>query len=345
MEEVATKSAEKWQKLLQLLAGKRSLLIVMQDNPDPDSIAAATALRRLANAHFDIQCSIAYGGVIGRAENRALAAYLGLNFRRIAEVDVSKYDATALVDTQPGTGNNSLPPDRTPDIVIDHHPLQKATRAAPFNDVRSRYGAVSTILYQYLRETGIEPDPPLATALLYAIRTDTQDLGRQACQEDVEAVGALYPLANARMLSAIQRGRVKPEYFQVLHHGLEHARVYENCILCPLHEVHSPDMAGETADLLMRHEGIEWVITCAFHAEKMWISLRTSQSDANAGETMARIVRGIGTGGGHGGSAGGQIALTKGTRAERSELVRKVRQRFLRQTGCRETRGRKLVAP
>ena len=96
-----SKSTTKAARLVELLRGKRSLLIVMQDNPDPDSIAAAAALRRIANTLTDVQFSIAYGGVIGRAENRAVAGYLGLNFRPIEEVDLEKYDVVALVDTQP----------------------------------------------------------------------------------------------------------------------------------------------------------------------------------------------------------------------------------------------------
>jgi hypothetical protein len=163
-----SKSTTKAAGLLDLLRGKRSLLIVMQDNPDPDSIAAAAALRRIANTLTDVQCSIAYGGMIGRGENRAVAGYLGLNFRPMEEIDLEKYDAVALVDTQPRTGNNSLPADRMPDIVLDHHPLRPETRSAAFSDVRKRYGAVSTILVEYLGELGITPDPPLATAQLYA---------------------------------------------------------------------------------------------------------------------------------------------------------------------------------
>ena len=54
-----------------LMKGKSSLVIVMQDNPDPDSIASAAALRKFANTLAQIVCSIAHGGTVGRAENRA----------------------------------------------------------------------------------------------------------------------------------------------------------------------------------------------------------------------------------------------------------------------------------
>ena len=37
--------------------------------------------------------------------------------RSIEEIDLEKYDAVALVDTQPRAGNNSLPDTRPPDIA------------------------------------------------------------------------------------------------------------------------------------------------------------------------------------------------------------------------------------
>ena len=104
------RSVGKVRQLMERLQGRRSLLIVMQDNPDPDSIASAAALRRIANHLGDVPCSIAYGGKIGRSENRALAEYLGLNFRPIDAVDPSKFDAVALIDrpcTRPQFSNKA----------------------------------------------------------------------------------------------------------------------------------------------------------------------------------------------------------------------------------------------
>jgi nanoRNase/pAp phosphatase (c-di-AMP/oligoRNAs hydrolase) len=282
--------------------------------------------------------------VIGRGENRAVAGYLGLNFRPIEEVDLEKYDAVALVDTQPQTGNNSLPDARRPDIVLDHHPLRSETRGVPFSDVRKRYGAVSTILVEYMAELGITPDPPLATALLYAIRSDTQDLGAEAVQADIDAAEALYPLANTRMLSAIQRGRVPRSYYDSLARALENARVYGNCIVADLGDVDNPDMMGEMADLFLRYEGIEWVLCHGAHDGKLLLSMRTSQARVRAGDVMKKIVSRIGTGGGHATAAGGQVALKKGTRAERDGRHKTFRDRFLREVGVAEGRGRRLLS-
>jgi nanoRNase/pAp phosphatase (c-di-AMP/oligoRNAs hydrolase) len=103
----AQKTGTKLQRLAELLAGKTYLLIVTQDNPDPDSLATAVALRRLGKSLANLQASIACGGTVGRGENRALVKYLGLNLRAPAEVDFDKFGLIAMVDTQPGTGSSS----------------------------------------------------------------------------------------------------------------------------------------------------------------------------------------------------------------------------------------------
>ena len=337
------KSAQKVKKLIDLLRDKRSLLIVMQDNPDPDSIAAAAALRRIANTVGEVQCSISYGGVIGRGENKALVDYLGLNFRPIEPIDFKKYDAVALVDTQPQTGNNSLPEEIQPDIVLDHHPLHPATRGVAFTDVRSKYGALSTILFEYLTEAKIQLGPPLATALLYAIRTDTQDLGLEAVQADVRASEALYPLANARMLSMIQRGSVTVAYYQNVARALKNARVQGPCIFAAMSGVNNPDIIGEMADMFLRCEGVEWTVCSGVYEGKMWISLRTSQNKMKAGEVMQKLISRLGTGGGHEMSAGGQVPLAKETRQERDTVQKTIRDRLLREIGANKKRPRKLV--
>jgi nanoRNase/pAp phosphatase (c-di-AMP/oligoRNAs hydrolase) len=341
---MAKVSAEKAWGLVDSLRDKHSLLIVMQDHPDPDGIAGAAALRRIANVSGRVQCSIAYGGKVGRSENRELMEYLGLNFRRLEETKVDRFDALALVDTQPGTGNNSLPDHPLPDIVIDHHPLQATTRKVSFTDVRKSYGAVSTILFEYLVELGIEPASPLATALLYAIRTDTHDLGEAAIEADRRAVHALLPLANTRMLSAIQRGGVPTSYYRLMSRALTHARMRGSTIVTGLGAVDNADILAEAADLLLRHEDAAWVLSHGVYRGVVWFSLRTKQSTLPASKVAERIAKGIGTGGGHEMAAGGQIPIPQDAQGPNG-IVRKIRRRFASATGVQSLRSRSLLNP
>jgi nanoRNase/pAp phosphatase (c-di-AMP/oligoRNAs hydrolase) len=110
-----------------------------------------------------------------------------------------------------------------------------------------------------------------------------------------------------------------------------------------LGDVDNPDMMGETADLFLRHEGIEWVLCFGAHDGKLLLSMRTSQSRKRAGDVMKRIVSRIGTGGGHATAAGGQVPLKKGTRAEREGRHKAFRDRFLKEVGGTNGRGRRLL--
>jgi nanoRNase/pAp phosphatase (c-di-AMP/oligoRNAs hydrolase) len=167
---------ERLDRLLRAVEEAHSVLILPHNDPDPDAIASAVALRHLLAQKLGVKSQIAYEGMIGRAENRALVRFLGRPLRRLAASDLpvqagtpgKQATAVALVDTQPGTGHNPLPPDWPVTVVIDHHPWQEASHAAAFCDVRPNIGATSTILTAYLQAAGIDPPrrwlPPCYTA-------------------------------------------------------------------------------------------------------------------------------------------------------------------------------------
>ncbi len=338
-------SPARLRKLLELLDTGKSMLIVMQDSPDPDALAAAGALRFIANTVSEAVCTIVYSGRIGRAENRALAAYLGCRFRQFGEVVPERFDLIAMVDTQPGTGNNALPLEHVPHVVIDHHPIRRATRSSPYTDVRSRYGATSTILYEYLATLGHPPAVPLATALLYGIRSDTQDLGREAIQADVDAFLALYPLANKRMLARIQNASLPAAYYAILARALRNAEVAGDAVFSFLGPLENPDMVSEVADLLLRHEGSNWALCCGVSDGRLLLSLRaSSDSPVDCGKTMRRIVGSNGTGGGHYAMAGGQLELGERAGEIPVEALREIRARFRRATRTGDAQTVPLLA-
>ncbi len=337
------KAKTKIQQLTAVLNPHKTMLIVMQDNPDPDSIAAAVALRKLANTLADVQCSIAYSGTIGRAENRALVRYLGLNLRQMDQLDVAAFELFAVVDTQPGIGNNALPENIEPDIVIDHHRCRQRTRHCRFTDVRSHYGATVTILYEYFKAADIKIDTPLATAMLYAIRSDTQDLGRDASRADIQALTELFTLANLRALSSIQRGKVRRDYFQMLADALEQANVYGNAVVTNLGSIDNPDMIAEVADLLLRDDLTNWVMAYGFSGAKLWLSLRTEQEQVRADTVMHRIVARKGAGGGHPGYAGGQISIKDKTPQQIERLEKLITNRFLQAVVTEPAKPHQLI--
>ncbi len=324
-------------KLDALAVGRKNLLIVMQDYPDPDAIASAAALREWAYRRHGLSGAIAFGGVVGRVENRALIHYLDLPMKPFGQIELASFDTVALVDTQPGTGNNALPAGTVPDIVLDHHPCRRATRQSPFTDIRRRYGATSTILYEYLKESALNLSPSLATALLYGIRSDTQDLGREACRADLDATLDLFRQANIRMYRNIQQANVPSSYFRLMRRSLDVAKRCGTAFVSFPGAIEIPDQIGEVAELLLRHEDCAWAL-CVGEYENRWLlSLRVSEPGADAGVVMRRLVAGQGAGGGHRAMAGGQMPAPANLAAhQQGRLEALLLKRFARLT--RQTR-------
>jgi nanoRNase/pAp phosphatase (c-di-AMP/oligoRNAs hydrolase) len=108
--------------------------------------------------------------------------------------------------------------------------------------------------------------------------------------------------------------------------------------------VDNPDGIAEMADLFLRLEGVDWTLTHGSYQGKVWISLRTSQTSLNAADVMKKMIAGIGTGGGHETSAGGQIPLAKGTQAELQAVQKNMSEKFLRAIGAKQNKVKKLVS-
>lgn len=316
-----TEDTTRARRLLDTLGGKKRILIVMHDNPDPDAIGASMALAALVLVRLGRRATLAFGGIIGRAENKALVDALGVDLKPTAEIRFSRYDAIALVDTQPAAGNNSLPDDLLPLAVFDHHyPRQSQTDRVPFVDLRPDYGACSTILVEYLRALGIPIDARLATALFYGIKVDTQDLGRHATPADIDAYMHLFPMADKLLLPRIEYPPLPREYFETFRAALERAQVYGKVVLSALDEVENPNAVAEVADLLLRLEGTVWALSLGFFRNHLFVSVRSADPEANAHEVLRRALGSLGPCGGHGLLAGGRVTLVGRSLRERNRL-------------------------
>ncbi len=322
--------ARRLDRLRWALDGKRRLLILTHDNPDPDAIASAWILSRVVQRLGSIRGVLGYGGIIGRAENRAMIEVLRIPMRPLSSLRIETFDAIALVDSQPRTGNTSLPPDRFPDLVFDHHPCRRLTRRVPYYDIREDYGATTTILYEYLLAAGVRPDRRLATAVFHAIRSETQNLGREAGRPDARVFLSCFPLTNNEALSRIEHAPLPRAYFAMIDSAIDGTRIYRDVAVTLLGEVQNPDMVAQFADLVVRLEGIWWALCIGRYRGDLVLSIRTNHRNANAGRVIREIVGTEGTAGGHDMIAGGKLlgsSLTR-TRARRAEEL--LRRRLLR---------------
>ena len=321
-------------RLLRAFRDRRKILILTHDYPDPDAVAAAMALQRLLERRLkSCEIEIGFGGIVGRAENRAMVKAVKAKVRPLDELDLTSYDAFALVDTQPRTGNNSLPVGKVPTVVIDHHPIRRETRRVKFHDIRTRFGATATMMYEYLKAARFRIDPDLATALFYGIRTETQALTREASMADREAYVALLPQVDFRRIFEIEYAGVPREYFGQLGAALANTTLYGDVAITSLGEVPNPDFCAEFCDMILRLESTQWALCVGRNegGDILYLSLRTRDRKGHAGRTIVRVVGREGKAGGHGMMAGGVAQIDRFEDPTYEGALKAISQRFLDQ--------------
>lgn len=288
------------------------LLILTHDFPDPDALASAFALQHLAAGIAGIPSSIAYGGIIGRAENRAMMRECHIPARKLRAADLARHTAVALVDTQPAFGNNSFPDDRRATIVIDQHEPGAAPPQGECVILDTDCGATSALLARALIEAGIDLPKPLATALVYGILTDTQSFFRTNRSDVVHAYTELLPHCDMRALARIQNPPQRRAFFITVAHGIRQAVMYRSVLVSHLGEIQEPDVVSQIADLLLSYGSAKWTLCTGRHGSRLRVSLRAKRHGANAAAILRDVFPDRGEAGGHDTIAGGSMAM--GTR-------------------------------
>ncbi|SNR45800.1 DHH family phosphoesterase [Halorubrum vacuolatum] len=283
------------------------LLIVAHDNPDPDAIASAFGLARIAEA-VGVPADRVHGGEIAHQENRALVNLLDLDLRTFDDVVVDEYDGIALVDHSRAGINDGLPEGTPVDIVIDHHP-PRGPVAGRFIDVRPALGSTSTLIQEYLSRLAIEPDERLATALLYGIRIDTKDLTRETTPQDIEAAAELVPFADESVLRRVESPSVTPETLRVLARAIERRDVRGSIVASCVGEIGDRDALAQAAERLLDIEDVTVTFVYGYMDGTIFGSARSRGADVDVGELLREALDPIGSAGGHANMAGAQVPL------------------------------------
>jgi nanoRNase/pAp phosphatase (c-di-AMP/oligoRNAs hydrolase) len=275
-------------------ASAERVLIMMQDDPDPDAIASALALRTLLG-RTKAATPIATFGAITRPENRAMLRILEIEVEQIKPRAVAEYDMVAVVDSQPSFFEEGL---GEVALVIDHHPEETPARAQ-IKDIRPAYGATSTILTEYLRAVDVRITQRLATALLYGINTDTLHLERGVTRADMDAFTFLHALANHSALRRIERPDLPSAALDILASGIARRHIAGGVIFVHLGPAGYPELIAQFADLFLQVEGVEWSVVSGLVETELHISVRNVGYVRAAGDIVRQAFGALGSAGGH----------------------------------------------
>jgi nanoRNase/pAp phosphatase (c-di-AMP/oligoRNAs hydrolase) len=290
-----TLNIKKVERIRSLFEDGKKIHILLQHDPDPDAIGSALALRELLGRNRATTPIVTFGAVT-RPENVTMIRLLDIQIDKISYNDLHKDGARlAMVDVQPPYFGATL---GRVDLVVDHHPKRTSFKAR-FADLRTAYGATSTIFTEYLRAAGMEPSQRLATALVYGIKTDTLFLERGSSLADLSAFNFLYPLANKAMIARIERPALPREDLEAMGRALSRLQVDNNVAVLHLGEINREDVIPQMAEFCLQIEGVDWSVVSGLVHDRVVISVRNVGYVKSAGEVMKKLYDDIGSAGGH----------------------------------------------
>jgi nanoRNase/pAp phosphatase (c-di-AMP/oligoRNAs hydrolase) len=270
------------------------VLIVLHNDPDPDAMASGLALRNVLRRTKTTAIIGAIQGVT-RPENLRMLNLLDIHVDAITPASLKEYDRVAMVDVQPHYFGGLI--DRV-DLVIDHHPEQTGYTAV-FKDIRPDYGSTSTILTEHLRAVDVNISERTATAMLYAIKSDTLFFNRQTNRVDLEAFSYLYPLSDAAMIRKMEGAEITSERLDYVMKAHRDGTLRDQVFCAYLGPTPREDFIPYVADFFLQLEDVKWTIAAGIVNDSMVISVRNLGYSKNAGELVRRFFADIGSAGGH----------------------------------------------
>jgi len=270
------------------------ILILLHNEPDPDAIASGLAVRTILRRNRQTAIIGCLQGVT-RPENLRMLKLLDLQVEVLNPEEIRDFEKVALVDVQPHYFPGLLP---QADLVIDHHPEQAGYNSV-FKDIRSDYGSTSTILTEHLRAVDIDISERVATAMLYAIKSDTLFFNRQANRADLDAFSYLYPLSDATMIRKMEGSEITAERLDFVIKAWQQGRMLEHVFCAFLGEPPREDFITYIADFYLQLEDVQWTVISGVVNDRFVVSVRNLGYSRNAGDFVRRWFSDVGSAGGH----------------------------------------------
>src|SRR5262245_27125799 len=270
------------------------VLIMLHNEPDPDAMAGGLALRNVLRRTKTTAIIGAMQGVT-RPENLRMINLLDIHVETVTAESLKEYDRVAMVDVQPHYFGDLF---EQVDLVIDHHPEQPGYTAV-FKDIRADYGSTSTILTEHLRAVDVSISERTATAMLYAIKSDTLFFNRSTNRADLEAFSYLYPLADAALIRKMEGAEITMERLDYVLRAQRGGMMADQVFSAFLGATPREDFIPYVADFFLQLEDVKWTIIAGIVNETMILSVRNLGYTKNAGEFVRRYFADVGSAGGH----------------------------------------------
>lgn len=292
----AREMKQQLKSLMGVFAPEDKVLIAI--TADPDAMASALALKRLLWRKVAL-VTIIHHNKIHRPDNLAMIRLLKIPLESAQKVNPDNYSKVVLLDSQ--AHHNKEFTNLKVNVIIDHHPPGPIGPDVVFSDIRTDYGANSTIMCEYLVAAGIKPSSRLATALLYGIRTDTGLFVRASLEEDVKAFLKLYQSVNVGVLRNIQSSEMRINDLEFLKAALNQYEIKRNCIYLHLAPSPNPDNLVQLADFFMKIDTVDMTVVSGIINDSLIVIMRYLGANirGNIGKIASEAFNEFGPAGGH----------------------------------------------
>lgn len=291
------------------------IVVQCHDNPDADAIASGYGVYTYLKSHGkDVR--LVYGGrnIIRKSNLVMMIKELDIPIENVRHTSCEEpAELLVTVDCQYGEGNVTLYPAQNV-AVIDHHRVSKPL--PKMHEVESHLGACSTLVWNMLKDEGIDPNENenLATALYYGLYTDTGNLEEIYHEKDME----LRDNAKVRsgLITKLRNANISIEELEIAGAALlrcDYNEQYRFAVVkagpC------DPNVLGLISDMVLEVDAIDVCVVFSVLTNGVKLSVRSCDENIKANELAAKLCMGIGSGGGHQVKAGGTIQMDLLTKA------------------------------
>jgi nanoRNase/pAp phosphatase (c-di-AMP/oligoRNAs hydrolase) len=315
-------------KLKSMVRENDSLAVLIYGSPDPDAVASAMALREILNQTKPLaKCVFVATEPVVRYQNAEFIREMKVEIQMLDKTDLKEFRLIALVDAQPTFFGEALDGIK-PQIVLDHHPCKTIWHAS-LADVRPNYGALSTIMTEYLLAARVKIPKKLYTALLYGIRSDTTNFERDASLEDIGAYYLNFMRANRQLVRRIELNQIPDRFLKYFDYAYHHKRRYRDRVICFLGAVDSADVCVQVADFFLRVINVFYVVVAGIVKDRIIIVFRGDGYRQDCGAIARKSFGNIGSAGGHRSAARVEIPIETLKTVLDNDLSQEAVDRFL----------------
>ncbi len=280
----------------------KDIVIQCHDNPDADALASGYALKWYLK-RMGIDARFVYGGrfEIQKSNLTKLISLMEIEIDYVQELPAPEL----LVNVDCQYGESNVTRFEAANIaVIDHH--QVSGVLPEMSEVRSNYGSCSTVIYEMLKDEGIDinEDVRIATALYYGLMTDTSnfvEIAHPADRDLRDNAGFSHFEITTLRNSNLSKGELL-----IAGDALKEAE-FNDCYTYGIVETRpcDPNILGIISDMLLEVDGVDTCLVYMVLEFGVKISVRSCTKEIKASELAAYLAEGFGGGGGHLVKAGG----------------------------------------